>query len=84
MVQVGNHEFLFFSLSYLACIQIWLNISVDYRHFGYITKLTPKNCHPQEDLAKFAYCILVIGQRAKYTFLTFLSYFGDMLLEPII
>jgi hypothetical protein len=32
----------FFSVSYLACSQIWLNLSMDDRHLSYITKLTPK------------------------------------------
>jgi hypothetical protein len=31
-------------LSYLSCSQVWLNLPVeDHRHFGYNTKLTPKN-----------------------------------------
>jgi hypothetical protein len=41
-------------LSYLACSQIWLNLHIDYCHFGYNTKLptkkrkkkkTPANCN---------------------------------------
>jgi hypothetical protein len=35
--------FYFFSISYLDCNQIWLNLPIDDRHFGYFTKLTPKN-----------------------------------------
>jgi hypothetical protein len=31
-----------FLFSCLACNQIWLNLHVDHRHFGFITKLTPK------------------------------------------
>jgi hypothetical protein len=34
---------IFFLLSYLACSQKpWLNLPIDDRHFGYITKLTTK------------------------------------------
>jgi len=29
-------------VSFLARSQIWLNVPMDDRHFGYITKLTPK------------------------------------------
>jgi hypothetical protein len=45
MVAKKYRNMFFFILSYLACSQIWLNLRVDLRHFGYITKLTPKkNC----------------------------------------
>jgi hypothetical protein len=36
-------------LSFLACSQIWLNLPVDHSHFGYITKLTPKETLPTGD-----------------------------------
>jgi hypothetical protein len=35
-------KFFFFIFSYLACNQIWLNMSMDDGYIGYITKLTPK------------------------------------------
>jgi hypothetical protein len=33
---------MFLLKSYLAYSQIWLNLLMDHRHFGYITKLTPQ------------------------------------------
>jgi hypothetical protein len=46
MVQVDSQKYIRmfegFLLSYLAFSQIWLNLPTDDRHFGYITKLTPK------------------------------------------
>ncbi len=44
-----NHKILkgvyriLFLLTHVSCSQIWLNLPMDYRHFGYITKLTPKS-----------------------------------------
>jgi hypothetical protein len=43
MVAKKYRKMFFFILSYLASSQIWLNLLVDRRHFGYITKLTQKN-----------------------------------------
>jgi hypothetical protein len=46
MVQVGSQTIIEGSfsktLSYLPCSQIWLNLPIDNRHFGYMTKLTQK------------------------------------------
>jgi hypothetical protein len=38
--------FLDISLLHFTYSQFWLNIHVDYRHFGYITKLGPKTLSP--------------------------------------
>jgi len=35
-------EDFFLNYLYLACSQIWLNLPMDHRHVGYITKLTPQ------------------------------------------
>jgi hypothetical protein len=47
MVQVGSQKiegcFINILFSYLAFSQTWLNLPMDHRHFGYITKLKKKN-----------------------------------------
>jgi hypothetical protein len=46
MVQVGSQKiegcFINILLSYLVFSQTWLNLPMDHRHFGYITKLEKK------------------------------------------
>jgi hypothetical protein len=37
-----DRRMFFFNYLYLVCSQIWLNLPMDHRHVGYITKLTPK------------------------------------------
>jgi hypothetical protein len=51
-------------LHIITCSQIWLNLPMDYRHFGYITKLTKKRCITS---ARPSLCSLTRRQKRSFT-----------------
>jgi len=71
MVQVGSQKYRrmsrFFSFSYLSCGQIWLNLSKDDCHFGYITKVTGKILYISLcGKCFFSYCMIIQSPANKH------------------